>query len=200
MTGIAERSPERLDRRGEAAVGEHRRGDAAREVAQLADRGARLVAGAAHELGDLGPVAQALLGAAEQHAQRDEPRLRAVVQVALDAAQLRRLDVERAAARAGQLVDALDQLALARLGQPLAVDDERVRPERQREAEQRPAGQNAPKPASAQTMRIAPISPVTWAWTSSRLRARGRAARTPKASAWMANGIASPNQTQTGQN
>jgi len=47
------------------------------------------------------------------HRQRDEPGLRAVVQVALDPPQLRGLDVERAAPRAGQLVHALGQLALA---------------------------------------------------------------------------------------
>ena len=44
--------------------------------------------------------------------QRDEPRLRAVVQVAFDAPQLGGLDVERALPRTGQHVDALDELAL----------------------------------------------------------------------------------------
>ena len=53
----------------------------------------------------LGPVLQPVLGPAELHAQRDQPGLRAVVQVALDAAQLRGLHVERAAPRSGQLVD-----------------------------------------------------------------------------------------------
>ena len=60
------------------------------------------------------------------HRQRDEPGLRAVVQVALDPPQLGGLDVERAAAGAGQLVDALDQPALAGPGQPVAVEDERL--------------------------------------------------------------------------
>ena len=115
------------------------------EVAQLADRGARLLARAAHELGDLRPVVQALLGAAQSMLERDEPRLRAVVEVALDAPQLRRLDVERAAAGPRQLVDALDELALARLGQPLAVHDDPVRAERQREAEHRPRRPERPE-------------------------------------------------------
>ena len=70
-----------------------------------------VLAGAAHEVGDLGLVGEPLLGAAEVHGQRDEPRLRAVVQVALDAPQLGGLDVERALPRAGQHVDALDELA-----------------------------------------------------------------------------------------
>ena len=59
--------------------------------------------------------------------QRDEPRLRAVVQVALDPAQLRRLHVERSAARARQLVHALDELLLARAGaEPAERDEDRV--------------------------------------------------------------------------
>ena len=52
-----------------------------------------------------GRSVEPLLGAAELHAQRDEPGLRAVVQVALDPAQLGRLHVERAAPGARQLVD-----------------------------------------------------------------------------------------------
>ena len=63
--------------------------DPAREVAQLLQRGARRLA----RLGEvllrlLGILLQLLLGQAEVHAERDEPRLRAVVQVALDAPQL----------------------------------------------------------------------------------------------------------------
>ena len=38
--------------------------------------------------------------------QRDQPGLGAVVQIALDPAQLGRLHIERSAARAGELVDA----------------------------------------------------------------------------------------------
>ena len=114
MTAIGARRAERLDRRHEAAVGQHRRRDAAREVAQLADRRARLLARRAHERGDLRAVVEALLGAPELHAQRDEPRLRAVVQVALDAPQLGGLDVEGAGAGARELVDAGRELALLR--------------------------------------------------------------------------------------
>ena len=88
---------------------------------------------AAHERGDLGLVGEALLGAAEVHAQRDEPRLRAVVQVALDAPQLGGLDVERARARAGQHVDALDELALAAGAAGSASDEDRVHAEREAE-------------------------------------------------------------------
>ena len=80
----------------------------------------------AHQLGHLGLVVEARLRAAEVHAERDEPRLRAVVQVALDPAQLGGLDVDRAAARAGQLVDALLQLLLARGA--LAHDEPRAPP------------------------------------------------------------------------
>ena len=51
-------------------------------------------------------VGETLLGAAELHAERDQPGLCAVVQVTLDPPQLGRLHVERSAAGAGQLVDA----------------------------------------------------------------------------------------------
>ena len=60
--------------------------DAAREVAQLLQRCARRRA----RLGEmllrlLGILLELLLGEADIHPERDEPRLRAVVQVALDA-------------------------------------------------------------------------------------------------------------------
>ena len=92
---------EPLERGGQAAVGEHRGRDAARQVAQLGDRRAGLLARLPQQLGQLGLVVEAGLRAAEVHAQRDEPCLRTVVQVALDPAQLGGLDVDRAAARAG---------------------------------------------------------------------------------------------------
>ena len=135
MTGIAERRAEPLDRRGEPAVGEHRRRDPAREVAQLGDRRAGLLARLADQLGQLGLVVEPRLGPAEVHAQRDEPRLRAVVQVALDPPQLGGLDVDRAAPRAGEHVDALLELLLA--ARPLP-DDDRVHGERGDEHRQRP--------------------------------------------------------------
>ena len=90
---------ERGDRRLEPAVGEDRRVDAAGEVAELLERLARAAAG----LGEqhprrlrVGP--ELLLGHADAHAERDETGLRAVVQVALDAAQLGLLDVDRGGA------------------------------------------------------------------------------------------------------
>ena len=106
VTGICARTPERLHGRRQAAVGQDRRRDPASEVAQLADGRARLLAGPAHELGDLGLALQALLGATELHAQGHQARLRAVVEVALDPPQLGRLDVERARAGPRELVDA----------------------------------------------------------------------------------------------
>ena len=64
--------------------------DAAREVAQLLERGARLRLRLVDELQRhaVGVVAQALAGHAELEAEGDEALLRAVVQVALDAAAL----------------------------------------------------------------------------------------------------------------
>ena len=70
--------------------------------------------------------ASRVLGAAELHAERDEPRLRAVVQVALDPPQLGGLDVERAAPGARELVDALDELLLAHPREPVAEHEQRV--------------------------------------------------------------------------
>ena len=129
---------ERVDGGGEPAGDEHRRRDPAREVAQLGDRRARLAARLADEVGELGLVGQPRLGAAELHAQGHEPRLRAVVEVALDPAQLRVLHVERPAARARELVDALDELLLADPRQPVAVHEQRARRQPQRHAEDRP--------------------------------------------------------------
>src|SRR4051794_7359961 len=76
----------RGERRREAAIGEHGRMDAAGEVAELAER----LADARTRLCDELPCARGigcelLLGQTEAHSERDEPRLRTVVQVALDA-------------------------------------------------------------------------------------------------------------------
>ena len=105
---------ERRDRRLEPAVGEHRRVDAARQVAQLLERLARAAAGVGEQLARrLGVGGELLLGHAEAHAERDEARLRAVVQVALDAAQLGLLLVDGAGARRLERGDALGERAAA---------------------------------------------------------------------------------------
>ncbi len=84
--GAAGRGAERL---GEPAVHEQRRVDAVREVAQLLHRvlevGADLLE---HRLGLLGVGVGELAGEPHAHRERDEVLLRAVVQVALDAAPL----------------------------------------------------------------------------------------------------------------
>ena len=83
---------ERRQRGVEPTVGQHRRVDAAHEVAQLADRQLGLLVGADDQLGGAGRVAarlEPLTGHAEVHRQRDEALLGAVVEVALDAARAR---------------------------------------------------------------------------------------------------------------
>ena len=62
--------------------------DAAREVAQLRERLAGRAAPRRRAAARPGVGRELLLGHAEAHAERDEPRLRAVVQVALDPPQL----------------------------------------------------------------------------------------------------------------
>ncbi len=113
MTSSAAALAERLDRRRQATVGQDGRSDAAGQVAQLLDRVRRLHAGVADQLGGFGVLVEAVLRAAELHAQGDQAGLRAVVQVTLDPAQLRRLRVQGAAAGAGEDVHALGQLPLA---------------------------------------------------------------------------------------
>ncbi len=96
---------ERGQRGGEAALGEHARADAAREVAQLGERALGLLARLADQLHRaLGIALEALLGHAEVERERDQPRLRAVVQVALDALQLGGRGVDHAGAGGGQLL------------------------------------------------------------------------------------------------
>ena len=82
------------------------------EVAQLGDRLLGLAVGAGDQLlRALGVGGELLLGHAEVHRQRDEPRLGAVVEVALDALQLGRLGIDGAGAGALELLEAA---ALAR--------------------------------------------------------------------------------------
>ena len=102
---------ERADRLGEAALGEQGRAHPAGEVAQLGERELRLVARLLDELARaVGVALEALLGHPEVQRERDEPRLRAVVQVALDALELGRGGVDGARAGLGQDLDALGEL------------------------------------------------------------------------------------------
>ena len=96
---------ERLDRGDQAPIREHRRRDPAREVPQLPDRCGRLLPSLPHERRAIGVIGQPLLGAPKLHAERDQPGLGSVVEIALDPAQLGRLNVECSAARAGQLIN-----------------------------------------------------------------------------------------------
>ena len=110
--------------------------DAAREVAELLQRGARRLARLGQVLRRLlGILLQLLLGQAEVHAERDEPRLRAVVQVALDAPQLGLGRLDRAGAGLRQLLHARLVLLAAR---------DRFQPERQRDHSDRPDGPERP--------------------------------------------------------
>ena len=98
---------ERLDGADEAAVGEHRRVDPADHRAQVGERvtvrGLRLLEQLA---GHVGVALHGVEGHAERHPRRHEAGLGAVVEVALDAAQLGGLDVDGVGAGAGQRVDA----------------------------------------------------------------------------------------------
>ena len=92
--------------------------DPAREVAQLGQRRSRLAARLGQQLARLrGSLSSLSSAMPEAHRERDEPRLRAVVQVALDPLQLGRLRVDRAGARGREDVDALGQLLAARRAQ-----------------------------------------------------------------------------------
>ncbi len=130
----------------QAAVGEDRRGDPAREVAQLDDRAARLAARLLEQLARLGGIAVHLvLGQAERHRQRDEPRLRAVVQVALDPAQLLGLGVDRAGAGARELLDAMGQPRVLGAVPQAAERDDRVHAEERAQADDRPDRPEVPE-------------------------------------------------------
>ena len=101
---------QRLERGAEPVVAEDGRMDAARELPQLLDGGLRLLARLRDQLeGALGVAREAGLGDAERHGHRDHPLLRAVVQVALDAAALLIGRGDDALARGPQVVDPLAQ-------------------------------------------------------------------------------------------
>jgi hypothetical protein len=104
---------ESVNGRGQPPIGEDRRGDSARQVAQLGDRTGRIEPRLANELGDLRLVVEALLGSPQLHGEPDESRRRSVVQVALEAAAAPRPGHRVRAAGARELFDALGQLALA---------------------------------------------------------------------------------------
>ena len=97
---------DRRQRGVEPAVLEDRGVEAAHEVAQLGQRLLGLLVRAGDELQRaVGIGGELLLGPAEVHAERDQPLLRAVVQVALDAAALGLGAVERGGAARVELLD-----------------------------------------------------------------------------------------------
>ena len=100
---------ERLERGADAPVGEHRRVDAAGEVAQLrgAPRRRPARASATSCLRGFRVGRELLLGHAEAEPERDQPGLRTVVQVALDPAELGVLLLDRAEPRHLERLDPL---------------------------------------------------------------------------------------------
>ncbi len=104
--------------RVEAAVGQYRRVHAADQVAQLGERLLGLGVGLVDQLtGGVEVVAEPGLGPAELHGQRDQPLLRAVVQVTLDPPPLRLGRVDHPLAADLQLGDPGGQVP-ARAEQP----------------------------------------------------------------------------------
>jgi hypothetical protein len=102
---------ERPDCRLEPAVAQDRRMDAAGEIAQLAQGQTEPRARLRDECASsLGVLTESLLRHPEAHPERHQPRLRAVVEIALDPAQLCVLSVD--GSRAG-LLESLDARAAA---------------------------------------------------------------------------------------
>ena len=108
-----------------------------------------------------------------------------------------RLHVERAAAGAGELVDALDQLLIAAPhGGQTACSARSI-------ARQTTGitGQNAPLPAIAQvSTSVAEIQPDTAARNANLRQRPRRTCAAPKSAALSPNGTARPYHTQIGQN
>ena len=131
----------------EPPVGQHRRRQAPREVAQLGQRGAGLGAGLLEQGGGAVDVAggQPCAGPAQLHGQRDQPLLRAVVQVALEPASLGLGRLDRRRPGAGDIGQPALELRVsgAEQGAPLGPrrqrdDADDVGPgEQQRDAQQR---------------------------------------------------------------
>ena len=103
---------QRLQRRLQPALGEHGGMDAAREVAQLLQARLQLRDRAVEQLGDVVVALGLQPRAAQQQRERDEPRLRAVVQVALQPPARRVARLHDPRARGAQLVDARLQLVV----------------------------------------------------------------------------------------
>jgi hypothetical protein len=89
--------------------------DAAREVAKFSQRVLGSRAGLGDQLSDaLGVFGELLLGHPQAHPERDQRGLRAVVEVALDPAELRVLKVDGSRATGLQRLDPLGHLGVAR--------------------------------------------------------------------------------------
>ena len=157
-TGSGVRAASACDRRLQAAVAEHGRMDPARELAQLLERLRQLLAGALERRARLGLVAAAAGGEPQVERERDEPLLRAVVQVALEPAALgvARLDDPRA--RGGEI------LARLRVGERLAGQLGEVA----RSAARRPPGTARGRTLETITAPHTPAPSVTGAATALR--------------------------------
>jgi len=104
---------QRPDRVGQAAVGQHRRVDAADQGAQLGQGLDRGVAGLEDQRpGRVGVGVDDLPGGVQGHAHGDQPGLRAVVQVALDPADFGRPGIEGLGAGLGQPLNPQRQFGL----------------------------------------------------------------------------------------
>ena len=115
-TSIGARPASASSAGAEAAVGQDRGVDAARELAQLGERERELLLGAVEQLvGPVGVLVQLALGEPQRQRERDEPLLGAVVQVALQPPALLRAGLDDPGARGAQLLDAGAQLGLQAL-------------------------------------------------------------------------------------
>ncbi len=177
--------------------------DAAGEVAQLAQR----LLGAHSRLGEqlagaLGVLGQLLLGHAQAHAERDQPGLGAVVEVALDPAQLAVLDVHGAGAGRLEGLDPLGHLGLP--GEP-SMTASGLRPEHDRDPSIGQIGQKYPCPVIAQTRSknseqdaAIPAVPARARLPAKAPTSSGRSASTTN-QPWMPSAAASGSTTQIGQ-